>query len=175
MAGPITRAAAARETNTGNNPPGAPTTNTATTAAASGAGPAPAPPAAASAAAAGAGAQTLADACPEHLRCSICFEVFQEPHFAGCGRHAFCYACLDALAAAAAGAGGSGSANHVTTTTANTAATAAAAAAADTTDSDAPTGFGFEGAVLRAAFGVAGLCPTSQQQFPSFSLFFSST
>jgi hypothetical protein len=108
MAAPTTRTSAARW---GGSPPLAPATSTATTTTTTAATTTatgvrtalrapPAPPAGAAG-----GAVTLAESCPEHLLCSICFEVFREPHFAGCGRHAFCYGCLDALAAAEAAAG----------------------------------------------------------------------
>ena len=53
-------------------------------------------------------ATSLHDLVPEHLKCSICLELFADPHFAGCGVHAFCKGCLDSLAAASVGAGATG-------------------------------------------------------------------
>ena len=41
----------------------------------------------------------LHDLVPDHLKCSICYDVYADPHFAGCGVHAFCKGCLDSLAA----------------------------------------------------------------------------
>jgi hypothetical protein len=37
---------------------------------------------------------------PAHLTCAVCFEGFKDPHFAPCGKHAFCHGCLAAIAAA---------------------------------------------------------------------------
>ena len=37
-----------------------------------------------------------------HLICSICRDVFEDPHTHGCGLHAFCRGCLESLAAARA-------------------------------------------------------------------------
>jgi hypothetical protein len=39
---------------------------------------------------------------PAHLLCSICRDVFEDPHTHGCGLHAFCRGCLESLAAARA-------------------------------------------------------------------------
>jgi hypothetical protein len=73
-------------------------------------------------------AQSLHDLTPEHLKCSICYEVFTDPHFAGCGKHAFCKGCLDSLAAASAGAtGGGGGGGSSTTSATQTPAVAAVA------------------------------------------------
>jgi len=41
---------------------------------------------------------------PDHLLCSICVDVFEDPTLHGCGLHAFCRGCLESLAAATHGA-----------------------------------------------------------------------
>ena len=32
----------------------------------------------------------LSGKCGEHLLCCVCTEIYDDPHFAGCGKHVFC-------------------------------------------------------------------------------------